>query len=431
MKRARVEISRVRDRAQAIVRRHKPDYQIVLFMGLLVLIGLIVLVAISPARVELINDGGHGLDSAHFMQKQLLYLAVGLAAFITAAVVPLKLWQKYGAKILLVGFGACVLLMILGLFMDGGIILKAGGATRWFNIGPGTFQPAELLKFGILVFLAGFLGRRMRQGKINSLHDTLIPVAIILGAATLLIIGAQKDMGTGITMLGMAATMIFAAGLRLRLVLQSMVVVLALGVLMIVTSPHRMERVMTFFNPSEVSAGESYHIEQATIAIGSGGLTGRGLGQGRAAFGYVPEAVNDSIFAIFGETFGFIGVVAILAIFTALLLRLVRAIDRLVDPEQRLIMAGVFGLLMTHLIVNVGSMTGVFPLTGVTLPFLSFGGSSLLFTMLALGLAFQVSRYTTHGRQIVSTERSVDESSQRRRGVGRTRYTSARRTERA
>lgn len=419
-----------RVRSAALVRRHRPDYQIVLFMGLLVLIGLVVLVAISPARVELINDGGHQLDSAHFMQKQLLYLAIGVGAFITAALVPLKLWQRNSSKILWAGFIACVLLMLLGL-LDSGLVLKSGGATRWFNVGPGTFQPAELLKFGVLLFLAAFLGRRMRQGKVDSLHDTLIPVGVVLGAAVILVIGAQKDMGTGITLLGMAAVMVFISGLRVRLLLQALAVLFGLGVLMIVTSPHRMERVMTFFNPSQVTAGESYHIEQATIAIGSGGLTGRGLGQGRAAFGYVPEALNDSIVAIFGETFGFVGMVVILVIFTALLLRLVKAVDRLVDPEQRLLVAGVFGLLMTHLIVNVGSMTGVFPLTGVTLPFLSFGGSSLLFTMLALGLAFQVSRYTTHGRQPIANERSTDEGTQRRGRVGRTRYTSSRRPGRA
>lgn len=430
MRRALDELDRLRSSASTAVRRHKPDYQIVLFMGILVLIGLVVLFAISPARVELINDGGAKLDQSHFMLRQVMYLGIGLAAFATAATVPLKVWRQYSSKILLAGFAACLLLAFLGLFLDGGIILKAGGATRWFNLGPGTFQPAELLKFGLLLFTAGFLGRRMRQGKVNSVNDTLIPLGAVIGFAALLVIIFQKDLGTGLTMLGMLASMIFIAGLSKKLLAQTGLVMLGLGIAFIVFSPHRMERVATFFNPTAASEAEGYHIQQATMAIGSGGFTGRGLGQAYSAFGWLPEALNDSIFAIFGETFGFVGLVAVLAVFTALLLRLLKAMDHVVDPEMRLILAGVFGLLMTHVIVNVGSMTGVLPLTGVTLPFLSFGGSSLLFTMLALGLTFQITRYTTHS-QLYEKEKPTDASTQRRRGIGGPRYTSARRSERA
>lgn len=432
MRYASERLESVRNSTAGLVRRHKPDYQIILFMGILILIGLIVLFAISPARVELINDSGSNLDTAHFMQKQLLYLGIGLGAFIFAATLPFKLWSRYSSKILLAGFLLCVLLAVLGLFLDGGIILKAGGATRWFNVGPGTFQPAEMLKFGLLLFMAGFLGRRMQQGKVNSISDTIIPLAIMIGAAMLLIIGAQKDMGTGITMMGMVMVMMFVAGLNSKLIVKSTLVLLAIGVAFIIFSPHRIERVVTFFNPSAAGAAESYHIEQATIAIGSGGFAGRGLGQSRQAFGYLPEAVNDSIFAIFGETFGFVGLVAVLLIFTALLMRLLKAMDHVIDPTQRLLLAGVFGLLMTHVVVNVGAMTGVFPLTGVTLPFLSFGGTSLLFTMLALGIAFQITRYTTHSELYSDKERIAgDEDTHRRRGIGGTRYTSPRRRQRA
>lgn len=410
-------------------RRHRPDYQIVLFMGILVLLGLIVLYAISPARVELINQGGSNLDTAHFMQKQLLYLGIGLTAFGFASAMSPDWWRKYTEKILFTGIGACVLLLIMGLIPGNPLVINTGGATRWFNFGIGSFQPAELLKFGVLLYVAAFLGRRMQQGKVNDIHETLVPLGILLGIASLFIIVFQKDMGTGITMFGMVMAMLVIAGLRARLFALCALVGAGVGMLLIVTSPHRIERVLTFMNPAAEDAS-SYHITQAAIALGSGGLTGKGLGQSVQAFGYLPEAVNDSIFAILGETFGFIGLIVILMLFYMLLRRLLLIIDRLSDPTMRLIVAGVFGLIMTHVIVNVGAMTGVFPLTGVTLPFLSFGGTSLLFMMLGLGLVFHLSRYTSH-RTFEETKEDADESAMRRRGVGRTRYAGTRRHQRA
>lgn len=410
-------------------RRHRPDYQIVLYMGILVLLGLVVLYAISPARVELINQNGSNLDQAHFMEKQLLYLAIGLTAFAFAAALPSEWWKRYTEKILYVGFGACLLLAFLGLFLNGGIIIETGGATRWFNFGIGSFQPAELLKFGLLLYIASFLGRRIQQGKVNSVSDTLVPLGVLLGVASLFIIVFQKDMGTGITLFGMVMAMLVVSGLKARLFALCAAAAGVLGVLLIFTSPHRIARVLTFMNPSAEDAS-SYHINQAAIALGSGGVTGKGLGQSVQAFGYLPEAVNDSIFAILGETFGFIGLLVILVLFYLLLRRLLMIIDRVNDPTMRLIVAGVFGLIMTHVVVNVGAMTGVFPLTGVTLPFLSFGGTSLLFMMLGLGLVFHISRYTSH-RIIEEKKESGDESSMRRRGVGRSRHASTRRHQRA
>ena len=416
--------------ATGVARRHRPDYQIILFMGILVLLGLIVLYAISPARVELINqNGGSSLDQAHFMQKQLLYLGIGLAGFGFAATMTPEWWKRYTSKILLAGFAACFVLLILGLIPGNPLVINTGGATRWFNVGVGSFQPAELLKFGLLLYVAAFLGRRMQQGKVNSVNDTLVPVGIMVGLASLFIIVFQKDMGTGLTMVGMVLAMLVIAGLKARLFALVAGVGVGAGLLLIVTSPHRIARVLTFLNPSGTDV-ESYHITQATIAMGSGGLFGRGLGQGVSPFGYLPEAVNDSIFAVLGETFGFVGLIVILLLFFMLLRRLLFIVDRIDDPTMRLIVAGVFGLIMTHVVVNVGAMTGVFPLTGVTLPFLSFGGTSLLFMMLGLGLVFHISRYTSH-RTIDDVKETGDEGSVRRRRVGRTRNAGTRRHQRA
>lgn len=411
----------------AITRRHRPDYQLVLFMGLLLLIGLVVLFAISPYQVERINLDGGSLDQAHFMQRQIMYLVAGLGAFIVAAFVPVSFWVKNASKILLLGLAACLLLSFLGLFIKSGIVYESGGAVRWFNLGIASFQPAELLKFGVMLFGAVFLGRKIQQNKLNNVPESIVPYAMILGLASLLIIVFQKDMGTGITMLGTAATMLFLGGLNKRLIFTTIILGIGASLLLIVTSPHRIARVATFLNPSDTSDAANYHINQAAIAIGSGGFAGKGLGQGVQAFGYLPEALNDSIFAVLGETFGMVGLLVIISVFVAMILRLLRISERMPDPTLRMIVAGVTGLIMTHVLVNIGAMTGIFPLTGVTLPFLSFGGTSLLFTMLSLGIAFHISRYTVYKKEGARD----DESSLRGRGVRRSRHAGSRRYQRA
>ena len=197
------------------------------------------------------------------------------------------------------------------------------------------------------------------------------------------------------------------------------------GILLIVSAPHRVDRMMTFFQGDQTSTSNAstYHIEHAKIAIGTGGLLGVGIGNSVQATGYLPEAINDSVFAIMGETFGFVGLVATIALFAALLMRLLKVMDHLVDYRLKLIVAGVFGWFGVHVILNIGAMIGLIPLTGITLPLLSFGGTSMLFVAAALGLVFQLSRYTTHGSVI--KEADYESSSSRRRVRG-PRYASRR-----
>jgi cell division protein FtsW len=290
--------------------------------------------------------------------------------------------------------------------------------------GIGTIQPAEILKFGILVFTAGFLGARVQQGLVNDVHKTLVPLGTMLGLAMLFVIVFQKDMGTGISLVAILVTMLVAAGIKWKLLGSIGVGLVVVGLLLVVTAPHRMERVMTFFQGDAAAADndDNHHINQAKIAIGSGGFFGLGIGNSVQASGYLPEAINDSVFAVMGETFGFVGLVAILALFTGLLLRLLKVYDHLGPPEMRLLVAGVFGWLGSHVMLNIAAMIGLVPLTGITLPLLSFGGTSMVFIVGALGLAFQLSRYTSHR----ANKETDNEDSRSRRGVGRTRYASSR-----
>ena len=412
----------------AVTRRHRPDYKIVLYMGLLMLLGLIVMYAIGPQRAQVLNNS-YDTDyytSTYFFIKQTVSVLIGFGAFIAMATIPYTFFQKHASKILLAGFGACLLLAFAALF-NLGIAQASLGATRWFDLGPlGSLQPAEILKFGILIFFAGFLGARAQQGLINDVHKTLIPFGIVYGLAMFLIVVVQKDLGTGISLTSIAAAMLVVAGISRKIGAMIFAGLLVVGTISIITAPHRIERMVTFFkgDNTSVSDAEGYHITHAKIAIGTGGLTGVGSGKSVQATGYLPEAINDSVFAILGETFGFVGLMAILALFTALLLRLLKVIDYLVDMRLKLLVAGVFGWFGIHAILNIAAMIGIFPLTGITLPLLSFGGTSMVFIAAALGLAFQLSRYTSHSATNQKEIRHENPSS--RRGVGRTRYASRR-----
>ena len=409
---------------EGVIRKHHGDRLIVVFTVLLMFIGLLVIYAIGPQRANLMNSVfGFEYDSGYFFWKQLLSIGLALAAFWAMSIIPYNFALKHGAKVLWAGFIACALLAI-GYWA--GIIEATNGAARWIELGPlGSVQPAEILKFGLLLYLAVFLAVRVKTGKINDWKETVLPVAAIAGFAILFVIGIQKDLGTGISLTAIIVTMLFVAGINRKIIFSLFGVLLVAGIFMIFTSPHRVERVMTYLQGDNTSTedADAYHIQHAKIAIGSGGMFGVGIGSSVQASGYLPESMNDSIFAIIGETFGFIGTVALLALFVALLMRILSVMDGMIDLRLKLLAAGVFGWLGAHVILNIAAMIGIFPLTGITLPLLSYGGTSMIFIAAALGLVFQLSKYTVHPSRIKET---TDENSRSRRGVGRTRYASRR-----
>jgi cell division protein FtsW len=402
-----------------IARKHRPDMLMLLFLSILLLLGLVVIYAISPALTARI--GGENLDQNMFMYRQVIYLALGLAAFTALATIPLNFWSKFHGKLIIAA-------LILGaapfVLQATPIGLCTNDACRWIDFGFITFQPAEFMKFALILFLAGFLAARAQQGKLNDLHQTVIPAGLILAVMAVIVIGLQRDMGTGITVVAIFMTILFASSMKLKLIGYVAGACLALGALFIITAPHRIERILTFVQHEHAEANQmDYHINQALIAVGSGGLTGKGLGQSVQAFGYLPEAANDSIFAILAEKFGFLGTAGVLAIFAALFLRILAIMDHTDDPYHRLIVAGVFGWVFSHTVVNIGAMLGIFPLTGITLPFVSFGGTSLLFMLCGLGLVFQISRYTNHTKRPIDNQKTggIYENRERGRGIRRTR----------
>jgi len=394
-------------------------------MGLLMLLGLITIYAIGPQRANVLNNAyGSDYSDSYFFIKQSISLVVALVGFIVAAYVPYKWFTRNSGKLLVVGLISCAALAVAG--WAGLDVAQASlGAVRWFNFGAlGSFQPAEFLKFGVLVFIAMFLGLRTKQDQVNNLQTTLYPIAVVVALSMLFIIVIQKDLGTGISLIGIVAAMLFVAGINKRTGFMLLMSTLAVGALLVVVEPHRIDRVMTFLKGDDTSSSDasSYQIQQAKIAIGTGGLFGVGIGNSIQATGYLPEAINDSVFAIMGETFGFVGLMAILVLFVALMMRLLKVMDHLVDMRLKLLAAGVFGWFGSHVILNIASMVGVFPLTGITLPLLSFGGTSMIFIAAALGLVFQLSHYTAHPSRLKETKYENTTSGRR---LGRSRNASS------
>ncbi len=381
--------------------------------------------AVGPQNANLLNNAsGTNYSASYFFVKQLASLVLSLVAFGALAVIPYQWIIKYSKLFLVVGLTACLVLFVAskaGL----GIAQCSLGACRWFDLGPlGSLQPAEIVKFGLLIFTAGFLSVKVQQKKVNDIKGTLLPLGILLGIAMVFIIVIQKDLGTGIALTALVVTMLFVAGLNKRIGLGLVGILALAGIIFILSAPHRIERILTYAQGDNGASNDSsYQIDNAKIAIGSGGLFGVGIGNSVASTGYLPEAINDSVFAVMGETFGFVGVTVIIILFVALLMRLLRVMDHLVDIRLKLLVAGVFGWFGAHVILNIAAMTGIFPLTGITLPLLSFGGTSMIFITAALGIVFQLSRYTIHTSRLASNiGEATYENSGSRRGLRGPRY---------
>lgn len=393
-------------------RQHRPDYFLVLGIFMLLALGLVVIYSVSPALAAQLKDD---VDPNHFMYRQLFYLMLGFVTFGLTSFLPLSIWRKLYPTIITLAVISFFLLLIPALS------LNYGGATRWVHIGPITYQPAEVLKFGLIFYLAYSLSQRIKNKEINNLK-VLKWFLVILGLIGLEVVILQKDLGTMIPIVAIMLTMYYVSGVSKKRITQALLIIFAAGLLSVVAAPHRMARVFTFLNPEADSKGSGYHINQALLAVGSGGVTGKGLGRSVQAYGYLPEAANDSIFAIMAEKFGFVGMMAVFSIYGALLLRLIAITARAPNNYLRLIAAGVFAWMCVQAFVNVGAMLGIMPLTGVTLPLLSFGGTSLVFTLAALGIVFNISRYTKLGHLSDEKEGGSHAYSTRRGRLGRPRH---------
>ncbi len=378
---------KVKEESLNLGRKHRPDYWIVVICSILLAVGIIIVYAIGPALKITTN-----LSPSYYTSRQILAVVLSAIAFICTAVIPIQKWRYYTKWILWAAIIATALAVVLP-------VNPAYPAHRWVRLGSISFQSVELLKFGAVLWLTAFLTKAVKNNTISDFNKTFKPILILILITGVIIAGVQSDLGSMAVLLSMMGVMAFVAGLPIKKIMTIIGVVLVGLVIAIIIFPYRIARIEAYLHPSSSNNCQSasdYQACQALIAVGSGGMFGLGLGHSVQAYGYEPEAANDSIFAIYAETFGFVGSILLVGLFWILFNRFKRIAENLDDVYARLLVIGILTWLSVQTIINVGAMIGLLPLKGITLPFVSYGGTSIVFSAAAVGLVFQLSRYTNY-----------------------------------
>ncbi|WP_195572770.1 stage V sporulation protein E [Paenibacillus sp. 1001270B_150601_E10] len=356
-----------------------PDLWLIVAVVSLLAIGMVMVY--SAGAVLAFREYG---DSFYFVKRQLLFAGLGLIAMFITLNVDYHVWKRY-AKI---GLVVCFVLLIIVLIPGIGVV--RGGARSWLGIGSFGIQPSEFMKLGMVMFLSYMLSESKHP--ITNFTKGLLPALGVMGLAFGLIM-LQPDLGSGTVMMGASLLVIFVAGVRLKhLAGLGMIGVVGL-VGLILAAPYRMKRITGFLDPWQDPLGTGYQIIQSLYAIGPGGLTGLGLGASRQKYSYVPEPQTDFIFSILAEELGFIGCVTVILLFLIVVWRGMRAAITAPDTFGSLLASGIVGIVAVQVIINVGVVIGMMPVTGITLPLISYGGSSLTLMLTALGVLLNISRY--------------------------------------
>lgn len=322
-------------------------------------------------------------DKYYYLKQQAQWLALGWLGLFAASVAPLG-WVRKLAPLLLMSS-----LLLLVLVLIPGIGSATLGARRWINLAGFTLQPTEMAKLALIIYLAAWLEK----------NRPFWQFGLILGAFLGLIM-LQPDLGTALVLVAAAILVFYASGAPLKALFVLTLVGLVAGSGLILTSSYRRERLMTYLNPMHDPLGSSYHVRQALIAIGSGGFWGLGLGESRQKYQFLPEVTTDSIFAVIAEEIGFVGAAVLIA---GLLIVIVKsmAIARLApDRFSSLLAAGITSWLAVQMFINLAAMLAILPLTGVPLPLISYGGSSLIVTLTGIGLLLNVSRFRINPKKV-------------------------------
>ncbi len=356
----------------------KIDFTILLAVLVLLVIGLL---AISSASVVLSYERFN--NNFHYLTSQLIFIAIGLVAMVITSIVDYRYWRKIAYPLMLVTIGLLIAVFLPGLGQE------LGGARAWIYLGPIHFQPAEFVKLTFLLYLAAWLERQgagVRQWQ-SGFAPFLIMVGVVAGLIML-----QPDLGTLTVIFAIAAAMFFTAGSSLTQIGVSALGVLGLIMLLIRMAPYRFQRFLTFLKPGEDCLNAGYQICQSLLGIGTGGLWGLGFGQSKQKYLYLPQPHTDSIFVIMVEELGFIRSSAILLLFVLIGFRGYKIAQAAPDMFGRLVATGITSWILFQTFVNIGAALSLVPLTGLTLPFISAGGSSMIITLAAVGVLLNISK---------------------------------------
>ena len=339
----------------------------------LVAFGLVMVYSATSASAAV----GNG-DPMSFLKRQAIYACLGVVLMALASRFDYHRLRFVAPPLLLVALGLCAAVLV--------VAPEINGARRWFLLGPASFQPSELAKLALCLFAAVYLARRSPPRTLGELAKPLgLLTAIFCGLILL-----EPDLGTTITLCGMMLAVLLVAGVPARLLLTATFLAVGMGMLAIWVEPYRRARVFSFLDPWSDAEGSGFQIVQAMIGIGSGGVTGAGLGEGVGKISYLPEAHTDMIFAVIGEELGLVGSALVIGAFAAFALVGFRIALRCRDPFGKLLAAGLTALVSGQAVVNLAAVLGIAPLTGIPLPFVSYGGSSLVVLLAGVGILLNI-----------------------------------------
>lgn len=361
------------------LKKSTPDFILIIVTMTLLAIGLIMVYSASAVWADYKFN-----DSFFFVKRQLLFAGLGFAAMFLMMNIDYWSWRKWAKPILIICF---ILLLVV---LVPGIGMERNGSRSWIGVGAFSVQPSEFIKLALIAFLAKFLSEKQRY--ITTVKKGLAPSLSLVFLAFGLIM-LQPDLGTGTVMVGTCIVMLFIAGARILHFSILGLIGLAGFVGLILSAPYRMARITSFLDPWQDPLNSGFQIIQSLYAIGPGGLFGLGLGESRQKFFYLPEPQTDFIFAILSEELGFIGGSLVILLFALLLWRGIKIALGAPDLYGSFLAVGIISMIAIQVMINIGVVTGLMPVTGITLPFLSYGGSSLTIMLMAVGVLLNISRY--------------------------------------
>jgi cell division protein FtsW len=354
----------------------------ILFGAVVVLVLFGALMVFSASAVLASERYG---SSYHFLARQLVWAGVGLVAMV--GVMNIDYRRLGNPLVIFPALGLQLILLVVVLFAD-----RAHNAHRWLRLGPASFQPSEFSKIVLVLFLAYFL--HLRRGAVNDWRHTLLPIGLVSGVSVALIV-KEPDFGTALALVLIVAAILFAAGLRLAYYAYGALAAVPVLYLLVFHVGYRYRRVLAFLDPYADPLGKGFQIIQSLIAVGTGGIDGVGLMDGKQKLFYLPEPHTDFIFAVIGEELGFIGAVFVLGLFGVILWRGLRAAAGSPDEFGRLLAVGLTVMLVGQALVNISVVLGLLPTKGIPLPLISYGGSSLFMSLIAVGILLNISQHST------------------------------------
>lgn len=343
--------------------------------------GLLILASASMA----VSEKNFGSISYYLWHQVLLGGIPGMIALLITSQIPYRTWRKFALPLMIISF------LLLAVLFIPQLSYSFGGARRWLKLGPISIQPSEILKLGFITYLASWIDARRKE--VGSVSYGLIPFALMLAVVGVFLI-MQPDIGTLGIIIATAALLYFLGGGKINQIATLFLLGLAILYFIIQAAPYRQDRIKVFLNPQFEPQGSSYQINQAFIALGSGGFFGSGFGRSLQKYNYLPEPMGDSIFAIFGEEMGFAGVLLLMAVFSFLFWRIFYVARRAPDLFGKLLASGVGIGIIIQAFINMAAISGLLPLTGIPLPFISYGGTALVMTLANIGIVLNISKHT-------------------------------------